>query len=1001
MGTASTSLDLLSCDSMVKYAYRSVVGDRYCKQVVNMSKTQDYQKRIVDKFAFLESMLKRYGDLPLLDENIAMEDVICQLLNLMYGYKLVNLNAQKGNYPGIDLGDKHNRIAVQVTSDNSRSKVKETIRKFLDNNFDDQYDRLIVFVLGTRKNFHKAFDTGDFSFSAEEDIWDFSSLTKDLRGLGLDRLEQINQYLEQEYGRERPNPSQESAAPQADRNLWLLVASLLVMLIVLLGMYLIRSTTTVPDSGAEASMPTFIYETNMDWLRMDEASAVLGTESQVYVYKPKNANEYMQCAALTVLYSNYSELDRCITEFAVYAEDIREDLSPDLRHEAYENDGVLTFLCENDGWSETGDFTIEYAGIKPYEESAKHSCVEVQLNPDAVSSWNYHSIEPGESAYLSLLNTADIQINYKEPFEGDVQFEIMFRLYSEETGYATTLPCWLFVSADHFNFWYGGGGNGDDRTYVVWVPTSEPQWQETYEVQQWLPGNETVRLPVFIVPEKTCTMTIRMEFKTADGEIIQATPLENARFVVPYYDETPEEYVDGSLLNWNQIQGNEVFCFPFAGTEKIVAQPRRENEDGSDDGEYVTETATQSKDEAVPISTAQELVDRISADPSGSYFLTGDIDLSLYNNGIWACLNSFSGVLDGRNHAIQNLSCVSYGDAGLFKRVDDAVFKNLRIDALVIQGEKNVGVVAGTGSASFTNCQVTCLQIGSGGTIGGLIGLAGESVVLEDVSVDVSIQARPQARYSYGSARVNCDVGGIVGSGTVDASRITVNCDITIIGEGDPAPGRIRAGGLIGDSMEATQITVADAEIDCHIYVKTVEEISWKTMSNGERLYEDVDVDVGGLIGTDTHYYGSGNFEYDNVVNITNCDLTVDIDLNVFGTAAAGGFIGKESGMNSSGAVVTIDGCRLTGTIEAQCVDGTASVAGSCFGSHPEGGNSVVISNTEIECRVAALGGYATTWGGTLSGRGNAGIVTPNSSVDVNLSVIPGLGALYIEGEKQ
>ncbi|MBQ7921447.1 MAG: SMEK domain-containing protein [Clostridia bacterium] len=974
-----------------------------------MSRTQEYQKKIADKLAFLESKLKRYGDLHLYDENIAMEDVVCHLLNLIYGYKLVNLNIQKENYPGIDLGDTTNRIAVQVTSDNSRDKVKETIRKFQENEYASQYDRLIIFVLGPRKTFTKGFETGDFPFSAEEDILDFHSLTKVLKGLEMERLKQINRYLDQEFPRWRPIPWQPIAV-------WLIILIVVCSLVALRHAEINPAGSTVetspsgiivetgPAGGGMEDMPTFTYETNMDWLRMDEAAAVLGTESQVYVYKPKNANEYLQCAALTVLYSNYSERDRCITEFTVRAEDIREDLSPVLRHEALENDGVLTFFCENYGWGKTGDFTIEYAGIKPYEESAEHDCVEVQVNPDAVSSWNYPSIEPGEGAYLSLFNTADIQINYKEPFEGSVWFEIMFRLYAEETGYETMLPCWLFVFADHVTFSYGVGGEGDDRNYVVWVPTSNPQWQETYAVQQWLPGNETVRLPVFIVPEKSCMMTIRMEFKTVDGEIIQATPLENARFVVPYYDETPEDYVDGNLLDWDQIQGNEVFCFPFIQTEKIVAQPRRENEDGSDGVEYVTETATQSEDEAVPISTAQELVDRISADPSGRYFLTGDIDLSLYNNGIWECLNSFSGVLDGRNHAIQNLSCVSYGDAGLFKRVDDAVFKNLRIDALVIQGEKNVGVVAGSGSASFTNCQVTCLQIGSDGTIGGLIGLAGGSVVLEDVSVDVSIQARPQARYSYGSARVNCDVGGIVGSGTVDASRIIVNCDITIIGEGDPAPGRIWAGGLIGDSMEATQITVADAEIDCRIYVKTVEEITWKTMSDGDRLYEDVDVDVGGLIGVDTHYYGSGNFEYDNMVNITNCDLTVDIDLDVFGTATAGGFIGTESGMNSSGMVVTIDNCSLTGTIEAQCIDGTASVAGSCFGFHPEGGpewNTVAINSTEIQCKVTALGGYATTWGGTLSGRGNAGIVTPSSSIDVDLSVIPGFGALYIEGEKQ
>lgn len=522
-----------------------------------MSKTQEYQKKIADKLAFLESKLKAYSGLQLRDENIAMEDVVCRLLNLMYGYSLVNLNIGKGNYPGIDLGDEHNRIAVQVTSDNSREKVRETIRKFREHGYGEQYDRLIIFVLGTRRNFSKAFETDGVPFTDEEDIWDFNTLTGMLKGFNLEKLEQIHRHLEREY-------------PQPNRKRWIMAAVPLIVLMVLAGLCIKHLAATQPEDSTAGIKPMFVYDTSMDWLHMDEAASVLGTESQIQVYKPQNVKEYDQGAVLTALYSNYSNQDRCITKFTVYAEDIREDLSPVLWYDAITNDGVLDVSCYNNGWGETGALTVEYVEIIPYEKSSLHDCVDIMMDPDAVSSWSVPSIDPGTGESFKLLNVESLRVTYIEPFDGVIKYQILFRIYSEETGFETVMPCWLDVYPDEVNLFLSGGGDGGEKNYVVWVETSEPQWQETYTVQQWLPAKKTVRLPVFIVAEKTCTMTVRIEFETADGEIIQATPLENARFVVPYYEEPPEEYIDGKLLDWEHIDGTEVFYFPFVESNEIV-----------------------------------------------------------------------------------------------------------------------------------------------------------------------------------------------------------------------------------------------------------------------------------------------------------------------------------------------------------------------------------------------------------------------------------------------
>ena len=56
-------------------------------------------------FAFLHTYLKYSGKLNMLDENKVMEDIMCEVLNRVYGWHLVNLNTKEKNYPGIDLGD--------------------------------------------------------------------------------------------------------------------------------------------------------------------------------------------------------------------------------------------------------------------------------------------------------------------------------------------------------------------------------------------------------------------------------------------------------------------------------------------------------------------------------------------------------------------------------------------------------------------------------------------------------------------------------------------------------------------------------------------------------------------------------------------------------------------------------------------------------------------------------------------------------------------------------
>lgn len=155
-----------------------------------------YLKNIAEDLALLSREVSILNAVNLYDINIIAEDFFPGLLNLIYGYKLKNANHLEKNAPAIDLVDPENRIAVQVTSDNSSTKIKHTIEEFNKNQAYQLYDRLVVLILTQKKNYSSNFDTqGMFTFEKTKDIWDVEKLMKDIRELQTEKIKAISTYL--------------------------------------------------------------------------------------------------------------------------------------------------------------------------------------------------------------------------------------------------------------------------------------------------------------------------------------------------------------------------------------------------------------------------------------------------------------------------------------------------------------------------------------------------------------------------------------------------------------------------------------------------------------------------------------------------------------------------------------------------------------------------------------------------------------------------------------
>ena len=158
-----------------------------------------YLKNIAENLALLSREVSILNAVNLYDINIIAEDFFPGLLNLIYGYELKNANHLEKNAPAIDLIDQKNRIAVQVTSDNSSTKIKHTIEEFNKSQAYHLYDRLVVLILTQKKKYSSNFDTqGLFSFEKARDIWDVEKLIKDIRELETVQIKKISDYLSEE-----------------------------------------------------------------------------------------------------------------------------------------------------------------------------------------------------------------------------------------------------------------------------------------------------------------------------------------------------------------------------------------------------------------------------------------------------------------------------------------------------------------------------------------------------------------------------------------------------------------------------------------------------------------------------------------------------------------------------------------------------------------------------------------------------------------------------------
>jgi len=117
------------------------------------------------------------------DINKIAEGISQQLLNLVYDYNLVDLNEERINYPGIDLGDRKAGIAFQVTARTDLAKIRDSLDKYVKYGLDKDFPAGVRFLILNEKKIREG-RMEDYAsvFDHQKDIIYAHSLINSTRG---------------------------------------------------------------------------------------------------------------------------------------------------------------------------------------------------------------------------------------------------------------------------------------------------------------------------------------------------------------------------------------------------------------------------------------------------------------------------------------------------------------------------------------------------------------------------------------------------------------------------------------------------------------------------------------------------------------------------------------------------------------------------------------------------------------------------------------------------
>lgn len=159
-----------------------------------------YIGQIIDELSSVTEKVRNRAKLGLTDIHVHLEDFYRSILNITLDLELNNLNQERKNSPGLDLGDEVEGIAFQITGTNSSKKINRTLEKA--SNQVAKFPRIKILTLQNKQSSYSIEKklAQPFGFT-EEDIWDVNNVLNEVMYLEIDKLQSLSEIISKELAR--------------------------------------------------------------------------------------------------------------------------------------------------------------------------------------------------------------------------------------------------------------------------------------------------------------------------------------------------------------------------------------------------------------------------------------------------------------------------------------------------------------------------------------------------------------------------------------------------------------------------------------------------------------------------------------------------------------------------------------------------------------------------------------------------------------------------------
>jgi uncharacterized protein YggU (UPF0235/DUF167 family) len=183
-----------------------------------------YIGEIIDELSAIAAQVSMRNKLGMTDLSVFAENFFRDLLNKVHAISLVNLNTERSNAPGLDLGDEASGLAIQVTATATAQKVNDTLASILPEH-QGKYRRFVVLVIGKKQRTYAVNKDSAkrLRFSKKSDIWDLETIARDVVSLEIMQLQKVHQQVRSEVAKlkvELEIPDSNGKYPTSGYDLW-------------------------------------------------------------------------------------------------------------------------------------------------------------------------------------------------------------------------------------------------------------------------------------------------------------------------------------------------------------------------------------------------------------------------------------------------------------------------------------------------------------------------------------------------------------------------------------------------------------------------------------------------------------------------------------------------------------------------------------------------------------------------------------------------------------